>query len=109
MTTTSNVLSAVLAAHGRRCGCEGACGTEHTGRICLAWPGGAVKELLAAPALPYATDTQNAAAPVEELRPWCWPCWRKAVARERDRVANQRRRELDEAQISLFDISGEAA
>ncbi|MGN9763033.1 hypothetical protein [Streptomyces sp. SD31] len=102
MTKPANVLTAVLEAHGAKCACRGGCGTEHSGRQCAATNSGKGKPLLAAPQYPNASDTQNAAAPLEDLRPWCWKCWRDALERERERAADQRRRELEEGQVSLF-------
>lgn len=104
MTAPLTVLAAVLRAHGAYCGCTGACGKEHTGRKCMAGATGKPIRLTAAPHPPYATDGQNAAAPASELRPWCGPCWKRALELERERVADRRRRELEEGQISLFDV-----
>ncbi|MFH9959706.1 hypothetical protein ACH4OX_36635 [Streptomyces roseolus] len=110
MATTAHptVLAAVLAAHGTQCGCAGACGKEHASRRC---PAGTDKpvELHAAPYPPRATDVENAAVPVAELRPWCGPCWRAALRRERDRRELLRRHELDQAQLALFDPAALAA
>lgn len=106
-----NVLTAVLEMHGGRCACRGACGRKHTGggERCNAPNSGKNKPLLAAPQTPHATDVQNAAAPLEELCPWCWPCWRDALAAERARVNDQRTQELAEMQIGLFDVDADAA
>jgi len=106
-----NVLAAVLETHGGRCACGGACGKQHTGdgQLCQVTHSGKNKPLLAAPRTPHATDVQNAAAPVEELRPWCWPCWRDALAAERARTNEQRSQELAEMQIGLFDVDTDAA
>lgn len=101
------VIAAILTEHGQACRCAGACGTEHPSRICRAEPGGKARPLIAAPYPPYATDTDNASAPVEQLRPWCWKCWKHALQRERDRVADLRRRELEENQLCLFDPAGQ--
>lgn len=110
MTTTKpvTVLATVLRAHGEYCGCAGACGKEHSGRKCMAGITGKPVRLTAAPYPPYATDGQNAAAPQGELRPWCGPCWKRALEIERERVADQRRRELEEGQLGLFDIERKA-
>ncbi len=109
-TETETVLSLVLKAHGGTCACEGACG-QHAGRRC-----GSDKlnrsgrtQLTAAPYPPRATDTANAAAPLAELRPWCPTCWKEALKIQRARVADQRRRELEESQLDLFDIDNGAA
>ncbi|MGW3253542.1 hypothetical protein ACWDCX_23650 [Streptomyces fungicidicus] len=111
MTRPANVLTAVLETHGGRCACNGACGKTHTGdgERCNAASSGKNKPLLAAPKAPHATDVQNAAAPLEELRPWCWPCWRDALAAERARANDQRGQELMKAQMGLFDIGTDAA
>lgn len=111
MTRPGNVLTAVLETHGGHCACNGACGKKHTGdsERCNATSSGKNKPLLAAPRTPHATDLQNAAAPLEELRPWCWPCWRDALAAERERVGEQRRQQLEEAQIGLFAMDEETA
>jgi hypothetical protein len=109
VTAPMTVLAAVLKAHGSYCGCTGACGTEHSGRRCMAGITGKPIRLTAAPYPPYATDQQNASAPASVLRPWCGPCWTKALRTERDRVADQRRRELEEGQFSLFGADGGAA
>ncbi|MFE2314160.1 hypothetical protein ACFXC8_13355 [Streptomyces sp. NPDC059441] len=109
MTKPVNVLTAVLEAHGKTCACRGTCGTEHSGLRCDATHSGKGKPLLAAPQYPNASDTQNAAAPFEDLRPWCWKCWRDALNRERERAADMRRRELEEGQVSLFDVDREPA
>ncbi|MFF3958834.1 hypothetical protein ACFYY1_37365 [Streptomyces sp. NPDC001890] len=111
MKRPDNVLTAVLDLYGGHCACRGACGKTHTGdgEQCNATNSGKNKPLLAAPQAPHATDVQNAAAPPEELRPWCWPCWRDALAAERARAADQRSQELMDAQIGLFDIGTDAA
>ncbi|WP_371637720.1 hypothetical protein OG988_40640 [Streptomyces zaomyceticus] len=100
-----SVLDVVLAAHGTQCGCEGACGKEHASKRC---PAGTDKPVIlhAAPYPPHATETANAAAPAGELRPWCGPCWRAALKRERERTTEIRRIELDQAQLALFDPAG---
>ncbi|MEU6965057.1 hypothetical protein [Streptomyces chrestomyceticus] len=103
MTTT--VLTAVLQAHAGRCACPGTCGKEHPGKQCGATHSGEDQPLLAAPQTPHATDAQNAAAPVETLRPWCWTCWRQALAAVRTRAAEQRRQQMEEMQIGLFDVA----
>ncbi|MYV70397.1 hypothetical protein GT043_31550 [Streptomyces sp. SID2131] len=107
MTTLARptILAAVLAAYGPACACAGACGKEHASRQCLA---GADKPvaLHAAPYPPHATETANAAAPLGELRPWCGPCWTRALKREREAAAERRRLELDQAQLVLFDPAG---
>ncbi|MFB7032105.1 MULTISPECIES: hypothetical protein [unclassified Streptomyces] len=107
MTTLAptTALAAVLAAHGAQCGCAGACGKEHPSKRC---PAGTDKPvaLHAAPYPPYATETANAAAPASELRPWCGPCWNRALRRERESAAERRRVELDQAQLVLFDPAG---
>ncbi|MFE5547281.1 hypothetical protein ACFQ71_26115 [Streptomyces sp. NPDC056534] len=107
MTTLvpTTILAVVLAAHGTQCGCEGACGKEHPSKRCAAGTDKPVA-LHAAPYPPYATETANASAPAAELRPWCGPCWRAALKRERERVAEQRRIELAQAQLALFDSVG---
>ncbi|MFF4173628.1 hypothetical protein [Streptomyces sp. NPDC001744] len=111
MKQPGNVLTTVLDQHGGRCGCRGACGKTHTGdgEQCNATSSGKNKPLLAAPHTPHATDVQNAATPLAELRPWCWPCWRDALAAERARANEQRGQELMEAQIGLFDIGADTA
>ncbi|MEV7282902.1 hypothetical protein [Streptomyces sp. NPDC093111] len=104
--TALTVLDTVLKAHGHRCGCEGACGTNHgAAGLCAKspWDGGRV--LHAAPYPPFATDTANAAVPAAELRPWCGPCWTRALKAERERAAEARRIELEESQLDLFDLS----
>lgn len=101
--TPENVLATVLVAHGRYCGCEGACGKEHGGGKCRAGTHKPV-ELHAAPYPPYPTDIGNVTVPASELRPWCGPCWRQALNRARDRAAELRRIELEEAQLGLFDL-----
>ncbi|MFF5924161.1 hypothetical protein ACFY8C_38425 [Streptomyces flavochromogenes] len=97
-------LAVVLAAHGTQCGCEGACGKEHASQRCAAGTGQPVP-LHAAPHRPRATETANAATPLSELRPWCGPCWTRALKRDRERAAEQRRVELDHAQLAIFDPS----
>ncbi|MFE1075159.1 hypothetical protein ACFW5W_28570 [Streptomyces sp. NPDC058783] len=112
MKRSDNVLVAVLDAHGGHCACCGACGKTHTGgdgKQCHAASSGKNKPLLAAPRAPHATDVQNAAAPLEELRPWCWPCWRDALAAERARADDRRDQELMDAQMGLFDIGTDTA
>ncbi|MFI2764857.1 hypothetical protein ACH5A3_39510 [Streptomyces echinatus] len=111
MTRPGNVLTTVLEQHGGRCACNGACGKTHTGdgERCNAASSGKNKPLLAAPRTPHATDVQNAAAPLEELRPWCWPCWRDALAAERARANDQRGQELMDMQIGLFEVDADAA
>ncbi|MFJ8896757.1 hypothetical protein ACIRCZ_19400 [Leifsonia sp. NPDC102414] len=113
MKRPENVLLAVLEQHGERCACHGACGDgkRHPGdgEQCKATSSGKNKPLLAAPRNPHATDVQNAAAPLEDLRPWCWPCWRDAFAAERARANDQRGQELMEMQIGLFDVDTDAA
>ncbi|MFC8010833.1 hypothetical protein [Streptomyces cinereoruber] len=105
MTTLAptTILAAVLDAHGAQCGCAGACGKEHPSKRC---PAGANKPvaLHAAPYPPHATETANASAPLAELRPWCGPCWTRALKREA--AAERRRAELDQAQLVLFDPAG---
>ncbi|MEW1926376.1 hypothetical protein [Streptomyces sp. NPDC088360] len=110
MKRPDNVLTAVLESHGGRCACHGACGKTHTGdgEQCNATSSGK-KPLLAAPQTPHASDVQNAAAPPEELRPWCWACWRDALAAARARADDQRTQALEEMQIGLFDIGTDAA
>ncbi|MFD7576112.1 hypothetical protein ACFV6U_37265 [Streptomyces sp. NPDC059810] len=107
--TTTTVLDTVLKAHGAQCGCTGACGKEHAHGRCGRLDEYGKPPLHAAPYPPYTTDAENAAAPLDELRPWCGPCWNRATTRERDRRADRRRRELDEAQIALFDVEPTAA
>lgn len=111
MKRPANVLKTVLDSHGEHCTCRGACGKKHTGDAeqCNAASSGKNKPLMAAPQTPHATDVQNAAAPLEELRPWCWPCWRDALAAERARANEQRTQALEEMQIGLFDIGTDAA
>ncbi|CUW33414.1 MULTISPECIES: hypothetical protein [Streptomyces] len=111
MKRPGNVLTAVLAAHGGRCACHGACGKTHTGddERCNATHSAKNKPLLAAPQTPHASEVQNAAAPLAELRPWCWACWRDALAAERARVSEQRSQELADMQIDLFDIGTDTA
>lgn len=111
MKRPDNVLAAVLDTHGAHCACAGTCGKQHTGdgEQCHAAHSGKNKPLLAAPAAPHATDVQNAAAPIEELRPWCWPCWRDALAAERARTNEQRSQELAEMQIGLFGVEQDSA
>ncbi|MFF8293632.1 hypothetical protein ACF068_31110 [Streptomyces sp. NPDC016309] len=111
MQRPDNVLVLVLEARGGRCACRGACGKTHTGDDdrCNAANSGRNKPLLAAPQIPHASDVQNAAAPLEELRPWCWPCWRDALAVERARVNEQRSQQLAEMQIGLFDVDANTA
>ncbi|WP_330335770.1 hypothetical protein OHS33_39690 (plasmid) [Streptomyces sp. NBC_00536] len=114
MTTnaaTETVLTRVLKAHGDTCACEGVCGGKHAGRRCgsrqLNRHGRT--GLTAAPYPPHTTDMANAAAPLSELRPWCPPCLKGALEIQRDRVADQRHRELEESQLDLFDIDKGAA
>ncbi|MFI0901852.1 hypothetical protein [Streptomyces sp. NPDC020983] len=111
MNRPDNILATVLATHGAHCACAGACGKQHTGdgERCHVTHSGKNKPLLAAPRTPHATDVQNAAAPVGELRPWCWPCWRDALAAERARTTEQRAQELAEMQIDLFDVDHDSA
>ncbi|WP_433406980.1 hypothetical protein [Streptomyces sp. CA-146814] len=106
-----NVLASVLETHGEHCACRGACGKVHTGEgeQCNAASSGKNKPLMAAPQNPHATDVQNAAAPLEELRPWCWSCWRAALAAEQVRADERRSQELAEMQIGLFDVGADAA
>ncbi|WP_327332885.1 hypothetical protein [Streptomyces anulatus] len=106
-----NLLAAVLETHGGHCACRGACGKTHTGKSgqCYAMGSDTNKPLLAAPQTPYATDVQNAAAPLEELRPWCWPCWRAALAAEQVRADERRTQDLAAMQIGLFDVGADAA
>ncbi|MFY0516060.1 hypothetical protein ACOMD4_37595 [Streptomyces anulatus] len=101
-----NLLAAVLETHNECCACQGACGKTHRdgGGQCGAVSSGTNKPLLAAPQTPYATDVQNAAAPLEELRPWCWTCWRAALAAEQVRADERRTQELAAMQIGLFDV-----
>ncbi|MFF3127788.1 hypothetical protein ACFVRD_37090 [Streptomyces sp. NPDC057908] len=111
MKRPDNVLAAVLETHGGHCACHGACGETHTGdgEQCHAMHSGKNKSLLAAPRIPHATDVQNAATPIEDLRPWCWPCWRDALAAERARTSEQRSQELADMQIGLFDVDHDTA
>ncbi|MGO4636377.1 hypothetical protein AB4225_36575 [Streptomyces sp. 2RAF24] len=110
MTTTQTVLAAVLKAHGEHCGCEGACGSAHgaVGR-CGKGPWDGDRALHAAPYPPRTTDVENASVPAAELRPWCGPCWNRALKAARERAAEARRIELDQAQTALFDLSALAA
>ena len=107
--TTTTVLDTVLKAHGARCGCAGACGKDHAGGTCGRRNEYGKPPLHAAPYPPRVTEVANAAAPHDELRPWCGPCWNKAVALKNARLADVCRRELDEAQTALFDIEPSAA
>ncbi|WP_152626620.1 hypothetical protein [Streptacidiphilus carbonis] len=111
MSRPSTILTTVLEAHGGYCTCGGACGRQHTGEggRCSAETSGKNKPLLAAPRTPHATDAQNAATPVENLRPWCWPCWRDALGAERVRTDEQRSMELAQMQIGLFDLAADTA
>ncbi|MFJ3914394.1 hypothetical protein [Streptomyces vinaceus] len=84
------------------CGCEGACGKNHAGGRC--GKQGGQPKLTAAPYPPRSTDAENIAAPLEQLRPWCGPCWRQATERVQQGAAEARRQELEEAQLGLFDI-----
>ncbi|THA60419.1 hypothetical protein E6R60_36380 [Streptomyces sp. A0642] len=106
-----NVLASVLETHGEHCACRGACGKTHTDADgqCNAMSSGKNKPLMAAPQTPHATDAQNAAVPLDQLRPWCWSCWRAALAAEQVRADEQRSRELAEMQIGLFDVGADAA
>ncbi|WP_336052128.1 hypothetical protein [Streptomyces sp. CA2R101] len=103
-TKPMTVLAAVLRTHGAYCGCTGACGTEHASKLCGAQPSSTERPLLAAPKHPYASDHENAEVPVDELRPWCWNCWKNARDRERARIADQLRREMEAGQLDLFDV-----
>ncbi|MEV6357957.1 hypothetical protein [Streptomyces hydrogenans] len=109
MTTihaTETVLSRVLQAHGETCGCEGACGKGHRGGRC-GMPNQIGKpKLTAAPYPPRSTDAENIAAPLDQLRPWCGPCWRQAMERAQQAAAEARRQELEAAQLDLFDLAG---
>ncbi|MEU8529534.1 hypothetical protein AB0C77_28690 [Streptomyces sp. NPDC048629] len=100
------VLSLVLKANGGTCGCEGICGKEHPQGRCGKPNQFGKPKLIAAPYPPRSTDVENVAAAVEELRPWCGPCWRQAVQQTQQRVAAVRRKELEEAQLGLFDVEG---
>ncbi|MFI9186810.1 hypothetical protein ACIGXG_31845 [Streptomyces goshikiensis] len=102
---TETVLSRVLQAHGDTCGCEGACGKGHPGGRC----GKRNPRLTAAPYPPRSTDAENIAAPLEQLRPWCGPCWQQAVERVQQAAAESRREALEAAQLDLFDLTGGAA
>ncbi|MFF8618517.1 hypothetical protein [Streptomyces sp. NPDC015350] len=94
------VLELVLRTHGDICRCEGACGAQHAEIVCRA-DGTAKAPLIAAPhPLPF-TEHETAAAPVNALRPWCAPCWRKARRRNVELAAELRRQELAEAQLGL--------
>ncbi|MEU6946618.1 hypothetical protein ABZ957_15520 [Streptomyces sp. NPDC046316] len=103
------VLSLVLQAHGATCGCEGACGKDHSGDRCGKANQLGKPKLTAAPYPPRSTDAENIAAPLEQLRPWCGPCWRKATERVQQDAAEARRQELEAAQLDLFDLPGGAA
>lgn len=103
------VLSRVLQAHGQACGCEGACGKDHAGGRCGEPNRTGKPKLTAAPYPPRSTDAENIAAPLEQLRPWCGPCWRQATKRVQQDVAEARRQDLEAAQLDLFDLAGGAA
>ncbi|MFC8511116.1 hypothetical protein ACFU3J_16245 [Streptomyces sp. NPDC057411] len=100
MTTTQTVLDTALETHGRRCGCEGACGS-HRGNRCEVRD--YQRPLHAAPYPPRTTDAANAGVPASELRPWCPRCWHRALKAERDRAAQERLTSLQDAQLGLFD------
>ncbi|MEV6426035.1 hypothetical protein [Streptomyces sp. NPDC051662] len=106
MSAPGTVLAVVLGRHGEECRCEGACGAEHPGLRCRAGFLNPV-ELLAAPYPLPLTEHETAAAPVEALRPWCVPCWRRAKRRNVELAAELRRQALDEAQAALpMDLFG---
>ncbi|MFG2631063.1 hypothetical protein [Streptomyces sp. NPDC048473] len=106
VSSALTVLELVLRTHGESCRCEGACGTEHPGRMCR--EDGTPKEpLIAAPYPLPCTEHETVAASVEALRPWCAPCWRKAKKRTTELAAELRRQQLDEAQTALpMDLFG---
>lgn len=83
--------AAVLEAHGAFCHCGGACGVEHVGRICEQGAFSEHVKLAVAPRFLSASEVENAAAPAEELRPWCLRCLNKAMKRARDGAAERRR------------------
>ncbi|MFF9594248.1 hypothetical protein ACF1FX_34585 [Streptomyces sp. NPDC014646] len=93
-------LERVLRTHGRLCVCAGGCGTEHESNKCEA--GATAKSpMLAAPHPLPLTEHETAAAPVEALRPWCAPCWRRARKRAAEAAVELPRQELAEAQTAL--------
>lgn len=96
------VLDRVLRTYGVLCKCRGACGMTHRciGGACES-QGSGREPLIVAPVLVPATEHEAAAVPVEELRPWCVPCWRKARKRAAEMAAERRRQELAEAQTAL--------
>lgn len=94
------VLQRVLERDGGQCRCAGGCGIEHAGRRCGAEASHKV-ELIAAPYPLPLTEHETAAAPVQALRVWCVPCWRKARRRNAELAAELRRQELSESQTAL--------
>lgn len=103
------VLERVFQRDGALCRCEGGCGVEHSGRVCAAEASHRMELLVAPYPLPF-TEHETAAAPLESLRPWCVPCWRKARRRMQELAAELRRQELAESQIALpLDLFGGAA
>ncbi|TRV71769.1 hypothetical protein FKN01_31280 [Streptomyces sp. 130] len=95
------VLAVVLERDGARCWCTGGCGTEPKGSSCAAELSYGV-ELIAAPIPLPLTEHEAAAVRVEDLHPWCVPCWNRARRRNTAAAAEARRRELAEAQMELF-------
>lgn len=91
MPESVNLLAYVIDEYGARC--------------CDCFKNRLAGHLIAAPNPVYATDRENVLAPVDELRPWCGPCWKKARKRATEDAAERQRVELEEAQGALFDTA----
>ncbi|GGZ29785.1 hypothetical protein [Streptomyces nitrosporeus] len=106
MSASLTVLEIVLKRDGIHCRCKGACGIEHPSKRC-GLERSERRELLAAPYPLPLTEHETAAARVEDLRPWCPGCWRRAKKRNAEIAAELRRQELHEAQTALpMDLFG---
>ncbi|MFJ7271957.1 hypothetical protein ACIQV3_35875 [Streptomyces sp. NPDC099050] len=103
-----NLYRKVLAEQGAHCGCQGACGKDHSG-TCRAGATGKPVRLITAPYPPHPSDAANAAAPPDTYRPWCGPCWGNALIAAREALADTNEKRMTAAQILLFDLPGAAA